>query len=148
MPTLLSILDIEIIYAIKGKMIEPMYIPNQRCEFQWNSTETSDASRAKIESFLKGISFSVRVTISALTGRFSELSPFCLAKRRSSQLNCYSAFAVSHLVVYRARASSTRRSPPLVRRCAPVQLATGAGSVCGVDVLHSSRAALFEHVPA
>jgi len=64
-----SILDIEIIYAIKGKMIEPMMppIPNQRCEFQWNSTETTDASRDKIESFLKGISFSVRVTISALT---------------------------------------------------------------------------------
>ena len=68
-----SILDIEIIYAIKGKMIDPEMppVPNQRCEFQWNTTETNDASRDKIESFLKGISFSVRVTISALTGKVS-----------------------------------------------------------------------------
>ena len=69
-PYWFSILDIEIIYAIKGKMISPMMppVPNQRCEFQWNSSETKDASQEKIESFLKGISFSVRVTISALTG--------------------------------------------------------------------------------
>ena len=54
-------------------MIDPEMppVPNQRCEFQWNTTETNDASRDKIESFLKGVSFSVRVTISALTGKVS-----------------------------------------------------------------------------
>jgi hypothetical protein len=66
-----SILDIEITYAEKGKMIPPSMppIPLQKCQYRncWNLTTSDIDSQQKIRNFLKGISFSVRVTISALT---------------------------------------------------------------------------------
>lgn len=52
----LSILDIEIIYAAKGKMIPPEKppIPMQTCRYSWNMTTTDRKSQEKIRNFLKG----------------------------------------------------------------------------------------------
>jgi len=51
-----SILDIEIIYAAKGKMIPPEKppIPMQTCRYSWNMTTTDRKSQEKIRNFLKG----------------------------------------------------------------------------------------------
>jgi hypothetical protein len=68
-----SILDIELHYSSKGEMISPplgaapgIGVP---CNYTWENGDYTDASREKLQNFLRGIAFSVRVTISALTGQ-------------------------------------------------------------------------------
>ena len=68
-----SVIDLEVVYAAKGQMLEPMKpaVPMQECQFSWHNATVE--RQDELKTLLTNISTAVRAIISCLSCKFTSM---------------------------------------------------------------------------
>ena len=71
--SIFSVIDLEVVYAAKGQMLEPMKpaVPMQECQFSWRNATVE--RQDELKSLLSNISTAVRAIISCLSCKFASI---------------------------------------------------------------------------